>query len=146
MIHESSSKGVVTTTLGSYWKNLYTTSRRVSGGTSTTKSSSSASKSDSISSYQGTTGKISSSISGKYSVKTVQTYLKQSGYSVAIDGSYGKSTTQAVKNFQKANGLKVDGIVGPSTIAALKKVAAAKSASKKTTTTDRWAVGSGYYG
>lgn len=146
MIHESSSKGVVTTVLGSYWKNLYTTSRRVSGGTSTTKSSSSVSKSDSISSYQGATGKISSSISSKYSVKTVQTYLKQSGYSVSIDGAYGKSTTQAVKNFQKAHGLKADGIVGPSTIAALKKAAAAKTSSKKTTTKDAWAVGSGYYG
>lgn len=36
-----------------------------------------------------------------------------------IDGVYGRRTIAAVKTFQKAKGLTVDGIVGPQTIAAL---------------------------
>ena len=53
-------------------------------------------------------------------VKTVQTKLKNWGYYTgAIDGIYGTKTKTAVKNFQKKNGLTVDGIVGPKTAAAL---------------------------
>ncbi len=37
-------------------------------------------------------------------------------YSGRIDGIYGKKTVEAVKRLQKANELKVDGIVGNSTI------------------------------
>lgn len=37
------------------------------------------------------------------------------------DGIFGINTESAVKDFQKANGLKVDGIVGPATIALLLK-------------------------
>lgn len=37
------------------------------------------------------------------------------GVNVAIDGSYGSQTTQAVKNFQASYGLSVDGIAGPNT-------------------------------
>jgi N-acetylmuramoyl-L-alanine amidase len=37
-------------------------------------------------------------------------------YSGKIDGIYGKKTVEAVKRLQKANELKVDGIVGNSTI------------------------------
>ena len=36
-----------------------------------------------------------------------------------MDGIFGNGTTTAVKNFQKAKGLAVDGIVGAKTIAAL---------------------------
>jgi len=32
-----------------------------------------------------------------------------------IDGSFGPSTLQAVRDFQSENGLTVDGIVGPAT-------------------------------
>ena len=49
-------------------------------------------------------------------VKTLQTALKEQGYySGKIDGVYGKSTVNAVKAFQKKNGLKADGIAGPLT-------------------------------
>lgn len=52
--------------------------------------------------------------------KTVQTKLKRWGYYTgAVDGIYGPKTTQAVKYFQRKNGLAVDGIVGPKTAAAL---------------------------
>ena len=53
-------------------------------------------------------------------VKEVQRRLKNWGYySSQLDGIYGSNTMQAVKNFQKKNGLKVDGICGKATYAAL---------------------------
>lgn len=53
-------------------------------------------------------------------VKELQRRLKQWGYySGAVDGIYGKGTVEAVKLFQKKNGLTVDGIAGKSTFAAL---------------------------
>ena len=41
--------------------------------------------------------------------------------SYGADGDFGKKTEEAVKKFQKANGLEVDGIVGPKTWAALEQ-------------------------
>lgn len=53
-------------------------------------------------------------------VKEVQRRLKQWGYySGSIDGVYGPATAEAVKKFQKKNGLTADGIVGKATYAAL---------------------------
>ena len=53
-------------------------------------------------------------------VKTVQTKLKNWGYYTgSVDGIYGTKTKNAVKNFQKKNGLTADGIVGKKTAAAL---------------------------
>lgn len=49
-------------------------------------------------------------------VKKLQTALQEQGYyNGKIDGVYGNGTVKAVKAFQKANGLKVDGIAGPQT-------------------------------
>ena len=46
-------------------------------------------------------------------VKEVQRRLKQWGYySGTVDGIYGKATVEAVKKFQRKNGLTVDGIAG----------------------------------
>ena len=53
-------------------------------------------------------------------VKTIQTKLKNWGYyKGSIDGIYGAKTKEAVKYFQRKNGLKVDGIVGNQTLKAL---------------------------
>ena len=53
-------------------------------------------------------------------VKKIQTKLKQWGYySGNIDGIYGTVTFNAVKSFQKKNGLDVDGIAGEKTLKAL---------------------------
>lgn len=52
--------------------------------------------------------------------KTVQTKLKQWGYYTgAVDGIFGPKTKEAVKYFQRKNGLTVDGIVGKQTAAAM---------------------------
>lgn len=53
-------------------------------------------------------------------VTKIQTRLKNWGYySGTVDGIYGTRTQAAVKKFQKANGLTVDGIAGPRTLEAL---------------------------
>lgn len=53
-------------------------------------------------------------------VKQIQTKLKNWGYYTGnVDGIFGSKTFEAVKKFQKANGLTVDGIVGEKTLAAL---------------------------
>lgn len=50
----------------------------------------------------------------------IQTRLKQWGYYTgAVDGIYGYKTYQAVRLFQSKNGLKVDGVCGPQTLAAI---------------------------
>ena len=45
--------------------------------------------------------------------------LKELGYSLAIDGSFGPDTRNKVKQFQKKMHLAVDGNVGPATVKAL---------------------------
>jgi len=53
-------------------------------------------------------------------VTAVQQRLQAAGFSPgAIDGKFGPGTESAVKMFQRARGLVVDGIVGPKTAAAL---------------------------
>ena len=53
-------------------------------------------------------------------VKTIQTKLKNWGYyNGSVDGIYGSQTTEAVKYFQRSNGLTADGVVGPATLAKL---------------------------
>jgi len=53
-------------------------------------------------------------------VKNIQTRLKNWGYyKGSVDGIYGTKTKEAVMDFQRKNGLKVDGIAGPQTLAAI---------------------------
>lgn len=52
-------------------------------------------------------------------VKELQTQLNKFGYNLAVDGSFGQATENAVKDFQKKKGLIVDGIVGEQTKKAL---------------------------
>ena len=52
-------------------------------------------------------------------VLKVEYLLKSYGYSVKVDGTFDRRTTRAVMHWQRVNGLVVDGIVGPITMASL---------------------------
>lgn len=52
-------------------------------------------------------------------VKSLQTSLNNIGYKLDADGFFGPLTLNAVEDFQKSNGLVVDGIVGPNTYGVL---------------------------
>lgn len=63
-------------------------------------------------------------------VKKIQEKLKAWGYySGGVDGIYGNQTFEAVKRFQRKNNLKVDGIAGEKTLAALGISSSSKPAS-----------------
>lgn len=62
--------------------------------------------------------------------RTIQTKLKRWGYYTGnVDGIYGPLTKEAVKYFQRKNGLSVDGIVGPKTATALGMTLSSSSSS-----------------
>ena len=46
------------------------------------------------------------------SVEELQKLLNQNGYSLSVDGVFGSNTQAAVRDYQRKNGLAVDGIVG----------------------------------
>ena len=52
-------------------------------------------------------------------VSDLQEKLNQNGYKLDVDGSFGNQTKAAVEDYQKKNGLTVDGIVGQNTWNAL---------------------------
>jgi len=55
--------------------------------------------------------------------KKIQVALKKAGYyNGTVDGKPGAATIQAIKSFQKANGLKADGVVGALTWEKLKTI------------------------
>lgn len=55
-------------------------------------------------------------------VADLQRYLKRYGIDLADDRLFGDATLEAVKRFQKDQGIAVDGIVGSATIAKMKSV------------------------
>jgi peptidoglycan hydrolase-like protein with peptidoglycan-binding domain len=50
-----------------------------------------------------------------YSVRRIQELLTAAGFRTVVDGIYGPNTTSQVRAFQRAQGIQVDGIVGPVT-------------------------------
>ena len=59
---------------------------------------------------------------GTLSTKEIQIALKNAGYYAgAIDGQIGPKTKRAIKEFQRANGLTADGVVGKMTKAKLRE-------------------------
>lgn len=55
------------------------------------------------------------------SVRQVQQLLTDRGFPVTVDGDYGPGTEAAVKRFQAANNIQQNGMVGPTTLAALER-------------------------
>ena len=45
----------------------------------------------------------------------LQELLREAGYEVGVDGSFGPGTDTAIRDFQHKNGLEADGVVGPKT-------------------------------
>ncbi|MFK3960570.1 peptidoglycan-binding protein [Guptibacillus hwajinpoensis] len=96
-----------------------------------------------VSALKGSTSSKSSSSSNTYSstlrhgdrgqsVTNLQSQLKSKGYyNYSVDGIYGSITQQAVRNFQSANGLSVDGIAGSNTFAALNGSSVSSSSSSQ---------------
>lgn len=62
-------------------------------------------------------------------VKKLQETLNNHGYSLAVDGQFGSKTQAAVRDYQKKNGLVVDGIVGTKTWGSLTSKGSASSSS-----------------
>lgn len=54
-------------------------------------------------------------------VRWLQVELNNHGYQLIVDGIFGTKTDAAVRDFQRENGLVVDGIVGPATMAKLEE-------------------------
>lgn len=54
-------------------------------------------------------------------VRELQHLLVRAGYPVNVDGDYGPATHAAVREFQAAAGLEVDGVAGPQTMRALER-------------------------
>jgi peptidoglycan hydrolase-like protein with peptidoglycan-binding domain len=57
-----------------------------------------------------------------YFVRNIQVALNGAGLSVKVDGVYGSATRTAVRTFQSQKGLRVDGVAGPQTWAAMQTV------------------------
>jgi lysozyme len=56
-------------------------------------------------------------------VRRLQTMLRADGAPLAVDGTFGPETEEAVREFQRTHACTVDGIVGPETWGALDKAA-----------------------
>lgn len=70
-------------------------------------------------------------------VTQIQTKLKRWGYYTGnIDGIYGTQTVNAVKYFQRKNGLTQDGIAGPATLKAMGIYNSSSSSSSSSTTSN----------
>ncbi len=69
-------------------------------------------------------------------VTQIQTKLKRWGYyNGNIDGIYGSQTQEAVRYFQRKNGLTVDGIAGPATLKAMGIYSSSSSSSSSSSNT-----------
>ena len=66
-------------------------------------------------------------------VINIQTRLRSWGYyRGTVDGIYGQNTANAVKQFQRANGLTPDGIAGPQTLSKIGLPSKSPSSSRET--------------
>ncbi len=73
-------------------------------------------------------------------VETLQWQLSALGYlrQIVTQGEIDKVTDQAIRDFQKSNNLKIDGVVGPITIAALNSYNLKRRIQKLIVSMERW--------
>lgn len=91
--------------------------------------------------YEQLTQRKSSNINSGYlrlgstgaGVRELQRTLVLAGYSLKVDGDFGAATDKAVKDFQRRNQLKVDGIVGSQTQTTLTAIKETGNVSEKLT-------------
>lgn len=55
-------------------------------------------------------------------IARLQRLLRQQGFSVRVDGVFGKTTATAISQFQRQHGLRADGSVGPKTEKLLRRI------------------------
>lgn len=55
-------------------------------------------------------------------VRVLQDYLTRAGVSTPVDGQFGPTTLRAVKQFQRQQGLKANGVVDARTVASLRTI------------------------
>lgn len=104
-----------TRTTKAFWYGQAQSPRTTFGGSTNTTNNNSSSSTSS-----GCTTLSSGSIGG--AVKELQEKLNSLGYSCGTaDGDYGAKTANAVREFQRKNGLAVDGIAGPKTLKVIDK-------------------------
>ena len=117
----------------------YEVSRLSSGSSSSGSSSSSSSSSSS-----GYTRTLRKGYTGE-DVKSVQTRLKALGYYTgSIDGVYGTGSIEAVKAFQKKNGLTADGLAGKKTFDTLFSSSAIANGSSSSSSSGSSSSSTGY--
>lgn len=113
-----------TRTTKAFWYGQAQAYRSTFGGSSSANNNSYTSSTSSASSSYTT---LSSGSRGS-AVKELQEKLNSLGYSCGTaDGDYGAKTANAVRDFQRKNGLTIDGIAGSKTLAAIDKVIASNS-------------------
>lgn len=121
-LYETSADGhfvhIDTRTTKAFWYGQGQAYRSTFGGSTSTNNNSSTTTSSSTSSGYKT---LSSGSRGS-AVEELQKKLNSLGYSCGtVDGDYGAKTANAVREFQRKNGLSVDGIAGPKTLEAIDK-------------------------
>lgn len=73
-------------------------------------------------------------------ITLIQESLAVAGFAAGTNGIFDSETQEAVRQFQQARGLAVDGIVGPQTIAALPAVGGTNSTSVRANSANRYNV------
>jgi peptidoglycan hydrolase-like protein with peptidoglycan-binding domain len=73
-------------------------------------------------------------------VSLIQESLAVAGFAAGTNGIFDSETQEAVRQFQQARGLTVDGLVGPQTLAALPAVGGSNSASVRVNSANRYNV------
>jgi cell wall-associated NlpC family hydrolase len=68
-----------------------------------------------------------------HDVKVLQSWLDKMGFHTDIDGAFGRHTRSALRRFEQARGLPINGVLSPSDAAGMRQAMAAKYSSNGST-------------